>query len=404
MTDLSSIPLSQNDASPSWNALVDALTSHGILKGSSAAAATGAGPCATVADLMGRDEDVNLPPLVLLLVGGSWCAPCRNFTPVLMKCTADLKKEENVKVVFCSADHDEASFQKYYQKMPNEWSAVPYDEDGEDERDDLLEALNANTLPTLLVFDPVAGVLLEQNAVHAVQAGGSGDNFMSLLEKWRGMIAAGESAGAHSAIADEEKKESDPGDSQSNTLHFFVPAPLALICQYFKEQLLSPHLPEALTSVILRREVLPAEGDNIDNNAMALADSMMVGNASDLTERWLFRTGAPALPLSWYGSSILGAFVDASALECWVIERGDGAILKATCLIENETARSLVVFRETIVMEDNGSGGCNVTKTLDLSGVPSLGHGAFQRRWKNESEVIFHALLGTCNRKSKCDK
>jgi hypothetical protein len=143
---------------------------------------------------------------------------------------------------------------------------------------------------------------------------------------------------------------------------------LAMICQYFKEQLLSPDLPEALTSVTLRQEVLPTEGDNVDNNAMALADSMMVGNASDVTEEgWLFCTGIPTLPLSWYGSSILGAFfVHASALECWVIEQDGDTISKATCFIENETARSVVVFCETIVMEDNGSGRCNVTKTLDL--------------------------------------
>jgi hypothetical protein len=41
-------------------------------------------------------------------------------------------------VVFCAAYHDKAIFQKYYQKIPNDWSAVPYDEDREDERDDLL--------------------------------------------------------------------------------------------------------------------------------------------------------------------------------------------------------------------------------------------------------------------------
>jgi hypothetical protein len=76
-------------------------------------------------------------------------------------------------------------------------------------------------LPTLSVCDPIAGVLLEQNMVHVVQASGSGGNFMSLLERWCGMSAAGESAGARSAIAGKEKKESDPGDSQSNTLHYF---------------------------------------------------------------------------------------------------------------------------------------------------------------------------------------
>ena len=41
--------------------------------------------------------------------------------------------------------------------MPSEWRALPFDDDGEDDRDDLMEYLGANSLPTLLVMDPIRG-------------------------------------------------------------------------------------------------------------------------------------------------------------------------------------------------------------------------------------------------------
>mmetsp|Transcript_6168 Transcript_6168/g.11703 ORF Transcript_6168/g.11703 Transcript_6168/m.11703 type:complete len:163 (-) Transcript_6168:228-716(-) len=140
--------------------------------------------------------------------------------------------------------------------------------------------------------------------------------------------------------------------------------------------------------------------------------------AAEVVERWYFRTAAPALPLTSYGS---GLGLEANALECWEIQRScgtgggsgggantaadnnlndDSTITRAVVNIENETGRLLLVFRETIVMEQTPDGtGTEVTKTLNLDGVPSVACGAFVRRWKMESEVIFHALLGTCDRK-----
>ena len=104
--------------------------------------------------------------------------------------------------------------------------------------------------------------------------------------------------------------------------------------------------------------------EDVDDATQTLADSI----AAPTGDRWLFRTAAPALPMSWYGSSDLGYMMDASALECWTFDKDDtsGDIQKATCVIENETGRSLLIFRETIVMESNGSGGCNVTKTSSV--------------------------------------
>lgn len=211
------------------------------------------------------------------------------------------------------------------------------------------------------MLDAIKGTVLESNAVHAVQAGGSGANFEALLQQWWGRIVAGASASSSAptvAVVEEMKQDdantaaaaggSTATEEKSNELHHFVPAPPALICQYFKEQLLSPDLPEALQKVILRREYLKDSGDEADS---IMAATTTTNNNDD---RWLFRTAAPALPMSWYGSSVLGLMVDASALECWTLDRGDnadndnnGEITKATCVIENETGRSLLVFRET---------------------------------------------------------
>jgi len=41
----------------------------------------------------------------------------------------------------------------------------------------------------------------------------------------------------------------------------------------------------------------------------------------------------------------------------------------------------------------------SVEKQLILDKVPSVLHAVFQKRWLSESKVIFHVLLGTCERK-----
>jgi hypothetical protein len=471
-----SIPLSRpsstsSSSSSSWEALVVVLTSRGIVRNHFEPTRTW--PCETLADVMMVESDDDggetgmekivmentnnenaaamvadpPPPLLLVLVGGSWCAPCRNFTPVLASCfggsggsgggSTTRPQLTNVKVLFCSADHDNDSFATYFQKMPSSWSAVPFDEDGEDERDDLLEALHANNLPCLLVFDPIMGTLLEKNAVHDVQACGP-NGFVTLIDQWRARVMSGESNAVlitaservNTGNAEDEKKEEDQLDHDDNnnnnhTLKYFIPTTPTLICQYFKERLLSPNLPEALTAVILRREKIHPNDDDDDDDddeenyqtAMAMANTMVGPPRDEEKERWLFRTTAPALPMNWYGSTLLGTLVEANALECWQIERdthnNNNTIGKATCTIENETGRRMLIFRETIVMEATNTttttttttqDGTHVTKTLNLDGVPTLAHGPFQRRWKKESDLIFHALLGTCDRKNYTHK
>ena len=444
----SSAPFAEAPPDTPWGALTATLAANGILKSNAADLLETSEPsdCRTLGDLLlppdGGGDSADPAPLLLVLVSGSWCAPCRNFTPVLSSVTPVLTSH-NVTTLFCSACADLDAFRAYRAKMPPEWRALPFDEDGEDDRDDLMERLGARSLPTLVVMDPVGGRVLAQNAVMEVQAGGV-EGIGGLIDKWKGMAARAANSSSTSsnssgeggapaaatttttaAAADDEDNNDDDNnddDDESLTLRYTLPSSPGLICQYFRTQLLSPHLPEALSSIVLRRE--PADADPA---AVALAETLRTAHGPG--ERWLFRTAAPALPVNSWGGS-LG--FEAGAVECWEVERDAAAtttttngkdagtstgtsgggpedadgISRAVVTIENETGRLLLVFRETIVMErsaqdhgNGGGGGCEVTKTLNLDGVPSMAHGPFLRRWKRESEAIFHALLGTCDRK-----
>jgi thiol-disulfide isomerase/thioredoxin len=396
------LKMNDSTSSSSWRAVVETISTKGYLVNNTHREAT---PCSSLKELLTTSstptETTTPARLLLVLVSGSWCTPCRNFTPVL---AAACESSKEVKVLWCSADHDYPSFQSYYQKMPATWSSLVYDEDEDDERDDLLEALNANSLPTLIVFDPLTGTLLNGNAVLEVQAAGK-DEFSTLVEKWKTMIQKGQSLASVAAVMNETRSIHDSDTTDPYALHYYIPSPPGLICQYFKERLLSPDLPEALAQVIYRRETLDEENDN-DLASIQLIDSIVP--TSHEQERWMFRTAAPALPTNWYGSTLMSLLVEATAVECWQIERSSDdeedykSITKAVCTIENETARLALVFRETIKMEITEDGlATNVTKTLNLDSVPSVAHSAFQRRWKTESELIFHALLGTCDRRKK---
>jgi nucleoredoxin len=61
-----------------------------------------------------------------LFFSGHWCPPSRTFTPKLVDCYKSLYNELKHKfdIVFLSWDHDQESFDHYYQEMP--WKALPY--------------------------------------------------------------------------------------------------------------------------------------------------------------------------------------------------------------------------------------------------------------------------------------
>eukprot|EP01038_Epipyxis_sp_PR26KG_P014371 gene14371-19274_t len=62
--------------------------------------------------------------IVGIYFSASWCAPCRQFTPILAKFYNEMnKKGKKFQIVWVSRDSNENDFVDYYHKMP--WLAVP---------------------------------------------------------------------------------------------------------------------------------------------------------------------------------------------------------------------------------------------------------------------------------------
>jgi len=64
---------------------------------------------------------------VALYFSASWCRPCQQFTPMLVKLYKEMKRKgKPLEVVWISQDRTTEDYVAYYQKMP--WLALPPDE------------------------------------------------------------------------------------------------------------------------------------------------------------------------------------------------------------------------------------------------------------------------------------
>ncbi|KAJ6431307.1 hypothetical protein OIU84_018739 [Salix udensis] len=98
-------------------------------------------------------DQVKVSNLVGKIVGfyfsGSWCGPCRNFTPLLLEVYEQLSSKGDFEVVFISSDRDDESFNKYFSKMP--WLALPFSD--AETRKRLKEVFKVRGIPNLVIFD-----------------------------------------------------------------------------------------------------------------------------------------------------------------------------------------------------------------------------------------------------------
>eukprot|EP00830_Metopus_es_P010350 TRINITY_DN19966_c0_g1_i1.p2 TRINITY_DN19966_c0_g1~~TRINITY_DN19966_c0_g1_i1.p2 ORF type:complete len:131 (-),score=34.15 TRINITY_DN19966_c0_g1_i1:9-401(-) len=85
-----------------------------------------------------------------LFFAGSWCPPCKIFTPILVDFYQEVNAmERNLEIVFISLDNSEYEYESYRAKMP--WVAIPFN----DTRIDRLVAkFNIDEIPCLLYTSP----------------------------------------------------------------------------------------------------------------------------------------------------------------------------------------------------------------------------------------------------------
>ncbi|CAK7327373.1 unnamed protein product [Dovyalis caffra] len=116
-------------------------------------------------------DQVKVSNLVGKIVGfyfsGSWCGPCRNFTPSLVEVYEQLSSKGDFEVVFISSDRDDESFNSYFSKMP--WLAIPFSDT--ETRKRLKELFKVRGIPNLIIFD-AHGKVLPGGSVRTVREHG----------------------------------------------------------------------------------------------------------------------------------------------------------------------------------------------------------------------------------------
>lgn len=88
--------------------------------------------------------------IIGLYFSGSYCPPCKKFTPILKDVYLKIKeKNNNFEIIFISSDKTEDNFKEYYKTMP--WLAVPYEK--RYIKTKLCSLFGIKTIPRLIILD-----------------------------------------------------------------------------------------------------------------------------------------------------------------------------------------------------------------------------------------------------------
>ncbi|ORC90180.1 tryparedoxin [Trypanosoma theileri] len=113
---------------------------------------------------------------LMLYLSGSWCRPCRLFTPQLATFYESFHEKLNFEVVFVSQDRDARSMLAYFfnpkysrsavrggEGSHGNWLALPYEQASSLSRM-LMWRHKISGIPTLLLFDMESGKLMTRKA------------------------------------------------------------------------------------------------------------------------------------------------------------------------------------------------------------------------------------------------
>ncbi|KAG8377974.1 hypothetical protein BUALT_Bualt08G0089600 [Buddleja alternifolia] len=111
--------------------------------------------------LMGNSMPKQVPVTSLtsktigLYFSAEWCSPAAKFTPKLVSVYQKINQQltinghHNFEIVFVSSDHDQTSFESYFQTMP--WLALPY---GDPNIKNLTKYFDVRGIPSLVILGP----------------------------------------------------------------------------------------------------------------------------------------------------------------------------------------------------------------------------------------------------------
>ncbi|KAF4366127.1 hypothetical protein F8388_014845 [Cannabis sativa] len=105
--------------------------------------------------------------IVGLYFSGSWCGPCRSFTPKLVELYNEVASKEELEVVFVSSDRDDESFNAYFSEMP--WLAIPFSDPDTIKR--LKESFSVRGIPKLVIIDSNGKVSTENGTAVVLEYG-----------------------------------------------------------------------------------------------------------------------------------------------------------------------------------------------------------------------------------------
>ena len=91
------------------------------------------------------------PETIALYFSGHFCAPCRQFTPLLKEFYDEVNEDDKkLEIVFVSLDKTKEDAEKYHSEHGN-WPRIDYD--NETARLELKEKLGVEKIPALIVLD-----------------------------------------------------------------------------------------------------------------------------------------------------------------------------------------------------------------------------------------------------------